>query len=227
MRPPLEVNDFLLRRAERDGTALRFRVYVPSDYDHGRSWPAVLFLHGAGERGNDSIGPTLVGLGRTLAEREAYPAIVVFPQCPKESHWAAAESRAMAMHALDEVMKEFNIDPAKVALTGISMGAAGAWLTAADHPRRFMSLAPICGWVTARSDTEHAALIRNLRNIPTWIFHGSADPIVPVESSRKMAAALRNAGADVRYTELSGVGHNSWDRAYGESELLEWLLDPV
>ena len=133
----------------------------------------------------------------------------------------------MAMEALDATIAEFNIDSARIALTGISMGGAGAWLLGARHPERFSSLAPICGWVSARSDEDRWSLLGRLREIPIWIFHGSADTIVPVDASRSMAAALRNAGADVRYTELAGVGHNSWDEAYGNSELLEWMIDPL
>jgi predicted peptidase len=212
--------EFQLRRVEVDGVSHRFRLYVPADYD-----AAVLFLHGAGERGNDSIAPTKVGLGSALSEREEpFPAIVVFPQCPRETHWTAAAARDIAMAALDATKKEFRIE--RVALTGISMGAAGAWLMAAEHPERFMSLAPICGWVSARSTKDHADLIARIRGIPTWIFHGSVDHIVPVEHSRVMEAALKVAGADVRYTELRDVAHNSWDPAYGASNLLEWMLNP-
>ena len=219
--------DFLLRSSVVEGAARRFRVYVPPDYDEATARPAVLFLHGAGERGNDSIGPTRVGLGRTLMDREEpFPALVIFPQCPRESHWCSEYGRGVAMAALEETLKEFHVDAARVALTGMSMGGAGAWLVASDHPERFMSLAPICGWVSARSDPDKAQIIERIRGIPTWIFHGSADTIVPVDSSRAMAAALQKAGADVRYTELAGVEHNSWDRAYGQTELLEWMLNP-
>ena len=60
---------------------------------------------------------------------------------------------------------------------------------------------------------------------PIWIFHGAADPTVPVTESQKMDAALKAAGADVRYTEYPGVGHNSWDKAYAEPELAKWLFE--
>ena len=215
--------EFLLRRIESGGRSHQFRVYVPPHYEDDRAWPAVLFLHGAGERGNDSIGPTRVGIGSALQERaEPYPAIVVFPQCPAESHWALPEPREDALAALDSLRNEFNMDNARIALTGISMGGNGAWLMAADYPNRFTALAPVCGWLT-RSATTAADVAQRLAHIPIWMFHGEADEIVPVHASRIMNTALRAAGADVRYTELAGVGHNSWDDAY-RSPLMEWLI---
>ena len=227
MRQPPPVNgDFQLRHVEVDGVPFRFRVYVPNHYDGGRAWPAVLFLHGAGERGNDSLSQTGVGIGRTLTNRkDPYPAIVILPQCPKDSHWSLAAARQMAIATLDSAISEFNIDKERVALTGISMGGAGAWLLAAEHPGRFAKLAPVCGWVHPRAAGDLGAFARKIRHIPTWILHGDRDTIVQVEESRFMNEALKAAGCDVRYTEFAGVGHNSWDPAYGETELLEWMAE--
>lgn len=217
--------EFLVRRAEAEGIARDFRLYVPPGYDRQRSWPAVLFLHGAGERGNDSAAPTNVGIGPALKTRAApYPAFVIFPQCPADSHWSAAAARAIAVVALAAAANEFRIDESRVALTGISMGAAGAWLLASEAPGRFMSLAPVCGWLSSRTKADLQAFAKRIAGIPAWIFHGSADDIVPVEESRIAAQALESAGANVRYTELAGVGHNSWDAAYQESALLEWMI---
>jgi predicted peptidase len=222
----LQRGRFLLRRVEAGGQPRSFRVYVPPVYDDGHASPAILFLHGAGERGSDSIAPTEVGIGPHLSSGDdAYPAIVVFPQCPGESHWSAPEARAIAMAALDQTATEFRIDSARIALTGISMGAAGAWLLAFEEPDRFASLAPVCGWLSSFTKRDPAAFARRIAHIPTWIFHGDADTIVPVEESRVMYAALQRAGANVRYTELKAVAHNSWDPAYGESGLLEWMID--
>jgi predicted peptidase len=181
----------------------------------------VLFLHGAGERGSESIAATRVGIGPHLG---GYPAVVVFPQCPPEAYWSAPETRAIAKAALDQVQSEFRIDAARVALTGISMGGAGAWLLAGDEPDRFAALAPVCGWLSSRVKPGLADFAQKIARIPTWIFHGDTDTIIAVEESRLMNAALQAAGADVRYTELKGVGHNSWDPAYGKSGVMEWLI---
>ncbi len=216
---------FLLRPVEVGGQPHRFRIHVPPAYDDGRPWPAILFLHGAGERGSDSIAPTEVGIGPHLCSGHPdCPAIVLFPQCPRESHWSTPEARAIALATLDHTANEFRIDSARVALTGISMGAAGAWLLASEEPDRFASLAPVCGWLSSSVKRDYAAFAKRIAHIPIWMFHGDADNIVPVEESRIMYAALQAAGASVRYTELKGVAHNSWDSAYGESGLLEWMI---
>jgi len=220
--------DFLLRRVDVDGIARRFRIFVPEDYDDSRAFPAVLFLHGAGERGSDSVAPTKVGIGCALEDRDVpYPAIVVFPQCPRESTWSVVETRAIAVTALAETANEFHIDPGRVALTGISMGAAGAWLLAAEAPDKFVSLAPICGWLGSQAKADLDGFTKRIAAIPTWIVHGDDDNIVPVEESRAMHAALERAGANVRYTELRGVTHNSWDHAYRKSGLLDWMIAPA
>lgn len=218
--------EFLLRRVEVGGVVRRFRIYVPPGYEERPARPPVLFLHGAGERGNDSLAQTTVGIGPALRTRDTpYPAIVVFPQCPRESHWSAGEARAIAMAALDEAAGELGFDPARVALTGISMGAAGAWLLAWEQPERFVSLSPICGWVSGHTPSELQLFANRVARIPTWIFHGEADNVVPVDESRALYEAMQAAGANVRYTELAGVGHNSWDPAYQGSELMDWMIN--
>ena len=61
-------------------------------------------------------------------------------------------------------------------------------------------------------------------DLPVWVWHGEEDPVVPVEESRFMAEALEEAGADVRYTELRGIGHNAWDPTYGSTAFTDWLF---
>lgn len=205
-----------------------YQVWVPEGYDAAKRWPAILFLHGAGERGDDNVKQTTIGLGPLLrAGKVSPPAVVVFPQCPEGSNWTASKQRAL--DALDEAEREFSIDPHRVSLTGGSMGGAGVWSVAAAAPRRFSALAPICGWVhLPASVTElrdpvaatFADLAARLPNIPIWIFHGTADPVVPVSESRGMAGVL---GANAAYTEFAGVKHNAWDPAYTTTHVLEWL----
>jgi predicted peptidase len=209
---------FQPRSLSLSGRVHRYAVYVPRGVERNARLPAILFLHGAGERGDDGIAQTTVGIGPAV--RKLRPrAVVILPQCPRNEYWSVGAG-TIAMRALHEAEQEFRFDPRRIALTGISMGGAGVWRLAADHPVQFAALAPICGWAYEEAD----AVARQIREIPTWIFHGSADDIVPVDASRTMAAALKTLGADVQYTELPGVGHNSWDAAYGKSGLMEWLI---
>jgi predicted esterase/predicted DNA-binding protein (MmcQ/YjbR family) len=227
----------LERMVEVDGTGYGYRVQLPAGYSPDTAWPVILFLHGAGERGDDGVSQTAVGLGPAArAHPERYPAIIVYPQAPLETRWSGAPARA-AMAALRQALTEFGGDPDRVYLTGLSMGGNGAWRLAYRHPGRFAAVVPICGWVSAAPVLPGAeavvpaedgdpfeALAARLAPVPVWIFHGEDDPVVPVEESRRAAAALEAAGANARYTELPGVGHNSWDPAYGSAALAEWLF---
>ncbi len=229
---------FLDRAVTLNGQEYRYQVYVPRTYSAETRWPVILFLHGAGERGRDGLFQTAVGLATAIrGNPDRFPAIVVMPQSPNDSLWTGAPAEA-AMAALNRTTDEFSTDPTRVYLTGLSMGGNGTWYLAYRHADRFAAVVPICGWVSPRiprvapplavvpaEDGEpFHALGQRLKNVPIWIFHGEMDPAVPVEESRRAAQALREAGGQVRYTELPGVGHNSWDAAYGSREMITWLF---
>jgi predicted peptidase len=219
-----------------DGQPLPFnyRLLGPEALEPGKRYPLVLFLHGAGERGSDNTSqlkylPTWLA-GPPL--RQQFPCFVVAPQCRAEHRWSpfdwsdktssplAAEPTAdlaAAIAALDAVCREEPIDESRIYLTGLSMGGYGSWELAARQPERFAAVVPICGG----GDEAQAAKIAHL---PIWCFHGAADQVVPVERSRSMIAAIKAAGGSPKYSELPGVGHDSWTPAYLDSGLLEWLF---
>lgn len=237
---------FLDRSVTVDGVSYRYQVYLPVDYRLDRPWPVALFLHGSGERGDDGSKQTQVGIGSAIrADRARFPMIVVMPQARPDTHWTGAMA-VQAMRALDQSMAEFNVDPHRVYLTGMSRGGQGVWLLAAANPGRFAAIAPICGYLRLKTETDVpepvydqalltefpelagasdvAAFARRIGKTPTWIFHGSADDVVSPRYSRRMHQALHAHGAEVRYTEYEGVNHGSWDRAYAEPELVPWML---
>ena len=200
-----------------NGETYRYAVYVPPDYSPRHPWPAVLFLHGAGERGDDGEKQTTVGIGKAIREHpERFPCLVIMPQSRPDVRWDAP-MQALALAALDAAQTEYNIDPRRIVLTGLSLGGYGTWAIGAQHPDRFCALLPICGG-------GDPAAAPALARLPIWCFHGDADPVVSVEESRKMVAAVRAAGGNVRYRELPGVTHNSWDPAYGDPEVIAWML---
>ncbi len=217
------------------GRALsRYQVYVPHSYDPASSWPVILFLHGAGERGADGLIQTEVGLGPAIRRfPERYPAIVVFPQAPKDSLWQGASAQ-MAMAALEQTIREYSADVRRLYLTGLSMGGHGSWYLSYHHPDRFAAVAPICGWVAGYEFLQpvlpdvhkpHAAVAARLGTTPVWIFHGESDGVVPVAESRAMFEALHATGGHVKYSELPGTGHNSWDAAYASPSFASWLFE--
>lgn len=230
---------FLNRTLTLGSTSYRYQIYVPVNWDTPQKWPVILFLHGAGERGEDGLLQTEVGIGAAIRRNpERFPCIVVLPQCRKSQWWTAAEMEAQALKALELSIKEFKGDSDRIYITGLSMGGYGTWSIASKNPARFAALAPICGGVrpppnvpnpagTPKPDPSvdlYAEVARKVVKTPVWIFHGGADNVVPVSESRKMAAALKSAGGNVRYTEYEGVGHNSWDKAYRDPAFVSWLL---
>ncbi len=203
---------------DADGKEAKYVLFVPHDYKGDKEYPLILFLHGAGETLGGTKQPVEVGIGPAIKKREkAFPFIAVFPQSQKRTWKAGSGDADRALAILAEVQKAYKVDPQRIYLTGLSMGGYGTWSLAAAHPDRWAAIAPICGG----GDPEQATKIKD---VPCWCFHGDADAAVRVEKSRQMVKALWAAGGHPNYLEYPGVGHNSWDAAYGTDELYDWLL---
>ncbi|MEK7793257.1 MAG: alpha/beta hydrolase [Candidatus Hydrogenedentota bacterium] len=193
-------------------------LYVPPDYTPKKKWPLIVFLHGMGERGNDGLKQTTVGIGHAIeANADRFPCLVVMPQCSPDYVWTAAAALEHIDATIETVLREYSIDKDRVVLTGLSMGGFGSFHYGALHPEMFSCVAPVCGGgqVTAAE---------TLAKLPMWVFHGADDTVVPPARSQTMVEAIRAAGGDVKYTEYPGVGHNSWDNAYGDPEAIKWML---
>jgi poly(3-hydroxybutyrate) depolymerase/thiol-disulfide isomerase/thioredoxin len=205
---------------EADGSAAKYVVFVPGNYDGTTAFPAILFLHGAGKRGSDGRSHLKTGLAKAIRERnEDFPFLVVFPQARQDDDWTAGSPggrRALAI--LAQVQAEYRMDRDRVALSGLSMGGAGTWSLASADPDRWSAIVPICHG----GKTSVAA---RLKDVPCWCFHGDADRVIPVEQSREMVRAIQQAGGRPLYQELAGVDHDGCaDRVYAMPELFEWLL---
>lgn len=225
---------FLDRTIVFEGHEYSYQIYVPKGYDGTSKWPATLFLHGAGERGDNGLAQTHVGLGRAIRfNPERWPTLVVFPQVPEGMSWQGLPGE-VAMAALEAMIAEFRVDESRVYLTGLSLGGNGTWYLGYHHPDRFAALVAICGFVDLSPRLPHflpesspdpyAILAERIGHIPIWVVHGDADSVVPVAESRRMTEALRAVGADVHYEELSGVDHNAWDPGYESQALTTWLF---
>jgi predicted peptidase len=231
---------FLDRSISVGAETFRYQVFLPAVWDKHRKWPVILFLHGAGERGDDGLFQTDVGLGHAIRRRPAdFPFVVVMPQCRRDHLWVENAMEAQALAALERSINEFNGDRSRLYLSGISMGGYGSWDLAVQYPHMFAAYVIVCGGIHAPPNLPalHSRLLddpsisdpyaetaRRVGKIPIWIFHGGSDPVVPVEESRKMYAALETLKGNVKYREFPGVGHESWTRAYAEPGLLSWLL---
>lgn len=233
----VDAGPFLRRHVEVDDRRFPVGIFLPVGWTRDRAWPVVLYLHGAGERGDD-FRHLRYGLAKALWDDPArLPAIVVMPQAPIDERWIGAPADA-ALTALDEAVAEFHGDPGRVALTGLSLGGYGVWHLALLAPGRFAALAPVCGGVvpagaatsvrrsplTEAADDPHAFVADRLARLPVWLFHGAKDTTVLPSESRTMAALLRERGGNVRYTEYPDVGHGAWTPAYADPELHVWLV---
>jgi predicted peptidase len=226
---------FLNRTVAVDSVLHRYQVYLPADYAPDRPWPVIIFLHGAGERGENGMMQTQVGLGPAIRlHPERWPAVVIFPQLPSDGNWNTS-TEPLAIQALDQTMSEFHIDPDRVYLTGLSMGGYGSLFLAGRHPQMFAALVPICpsvgyyrGYPFLHGNHLDASLqgtAEAVRTLPVWLFHGEEDTVFPVEISRSLHHQLDSLGADVRFTSYPGTGHNAWDAAYADSTLIAWLFE--
>jgi predicted peptidase len=203
------------RLEARVPVTLDYLIYVPKDYESKPSWPLLLFLHGAGERGSDLAKVKTHGPPKLIDAGKDFPMIVVSPQCPKDRWWTTEQFTLAAL--LDEVESRYHVDRDRVYLTGLSMGGFGTWSLAAYMPDHFAAIIPICGG-------GETMATRRLTKMPTWVFHGAKDGVVPLKRSEDMVAALKQAGGDVKLTVYPDAGHDSWTATYDNPEVFEWLL---
>jgi len=226
---------------EFTGTAklrMPYRLLTPKPLSPGAKYPLVLFFHGSGERGDDNQKQLQHAVGRFAApdSRKEYPCFVVAPQCPtqwdnQQTMWTGERERMRlmkldpetaaplrtALELLIALQQKLPIDTDRIYVTGISMGGFATWEALIRDPQKFAAAIPVCGG----GDVGHADRIKD---ISIWAFHGAEDPTVRVECSRSMIEMIKKAGGHPHYTEYRGVGHNSWDRAFAEPQLLSWLF---
>lgn len=236
-----DMNEYSSELYKSNGDSLRYRLLMPANYDMHKSYPLIIFLHGAGERGSDNAAQLLHGGSLFLKDsiRQQYPAFVLFPQCPQEQTWAPLKLKRdssnkvtgllfstkdestvpgrLVKSLLDSLLTTGKIDSKRVYIGGLSLGGMGTFDLLTRYPEVFAAGFPICG-------AGDAATAGRFAKVPVWIFHGGDDKVVPVTYSRDYYKALKDLGADVKYTEYPGVGHNSWDNAFAEPGLIPWLF---
>jgi len=217
-----------------DGSILPYRILLPDDFEEGKIYPLVLFLHGMGERGDDNEAQLTWGVEAFAKEdfRKDHPAIVIAPQAPDDDFWANLNWREndaalmenptkplqMAYELIHKLSDDYPVDRDRLYITGLSMGGFGTWDLITRYPDTFAAAMPVCGG----GDSSKAHLLMDL---PIWNFHGALDDVVPPELSRDMIDAIREAGGTPGYTEYPHVDHFSWIPAYEDRFALEWLFD--
>ncbi|HUL43970.1 MAG TPA: PHB depolymerase family esterase [Bacteroidota bacterium] len=213
-----------------DGRVLPYRLFVPPSSQSGKTYPLILWLHGAAGRGTDNMsnisGANELGSHFWIspANQKSHPCFVLAPQCPDTSLWVANDGRENPPDELDlvaglltELEKTYSIDTNRVYVVGQSMGGIGTWEILERYPDKFAAGIPLCGL----GDTRKASL---LTQVPIWAFHGAADSVVDVSRAREMIGAIRKAGGHPKYTEYKDVGHDVWTFAFGEPSLITWVF---
>ena len=219
---------------------IHYRILYPEQFDSLKKYPVVIFLHGSGERGSDNEKQLVHGGNLFLKPevRSQFPAIVIFPQCPENDSWTNAKfstkpdgtrlrefqkggKPTKTMHALlgmtENLLKKPFVEPSQVYVGGLSMGGMGTYEILRRKPKMFAAALAICG-------ADAIGNVRKYKNVPLWIFHGAKDEAVEPAYSIAIANQLKLKGKEVKFSYYPEDGHNSWDSAFAEPELLPWLF---
>lgn len=221
------------------GDTLHYQILWPENFNPDKTYPLVLFLHGAGERGHDNKIQLVHG-GQLFEDlQKQYPSIVIFPQCPKDDYWSNVNivrdengkrqfhflDGGTPTHAMQEVLDMMDslvrqpfVKKERVYEGGLSMGGMGSFEIISRRPDMFAAAFAICG------GANPATAKRIAHHTPLWIFHGGKDDIVNPEHAKKMAAAIKKLGGEVKFTLYPEANHNSWDSAFAEPNLPTWLF---
>jgi predicted peptidase len=192
---------------------LSYLLYLPENYNVSEKFPLMLFLHGAGERGEDLEKVKVHGPPKLIEQGKDFPFIVISPQCPEDQWWSITDLDVL----LDEIIGEYKVDTDRIYVTGLSMGGFATWDLAIKYPNRFAAIAPVCGGGNSR-------LVSTLKELPVWAFHGAKDNVVPLKSSQEMVDALEKTDGEVKFTIYPEATHDSWTETYNNPELYEWFL---
>ncbi|MEO6638690.1 MAG: dienelactone hydrolase family protein [Ginsengibacter sp.] len=224
---------------------LPYRLLLPASYNHfdtTTKYPLIIFLHGSGERGNNNTSQLNHG-GRLFTNDSImlnYPAVVIFPQCAARSRWSnfrmhkdtvtkipsitfpldlpPTKDMELLMQLIAEVDTTYYIDTQRIYVGGLSLGGMGTYDIVYRNPGKFAAAFPICG-------AEDPEVAKNMTGTAWWIFHGQKDSGVSVKYAQAMDSALKKEGVDVKLTIYPEAGHNSWDDAFKEPGLFDWMFE--
>ena len=191
-----------------------YLVLKPRDYDKNQKVPLLIFLHGSGSCGHDLSKLNNNPIFQYAQAKSDFPFLVLVPQSPSEKDWWQLESLDAWF---DDVMTRFHVDPDRVYLTGVSMGAYGVWDWACHRPQAFAAIVPVAG-------EGNDDLAGELKHVPVWAFHGSQDTAVSPVEEKRMVDAVNRAGGSARLTLYPDLGHGGWSRTYSNPDLYTWLL---
>lgn len=202
----------------RADAELRYLLFLPVGYHERHDpWPMMLFLHGAGECGDDLDRVKAHGPPKIVEKENDFDFVVLSPQCCPGRDASYGWEPEPLIQLVDHALKTYRVDSDRVYVTGISMGGYGTWRLAAAYPDRFAAIVPICGGGDVR-DAER------LKSMPIWTFHGEQDDIVPISETERMVRAIQAADGEPKFTVYPDVGHDSWTVTYETWDVYGWML---
>lgn len=232
------IEEFKREQFIQKNDTLNYRILYPVNFSNNKKYPVVLFLHGAGERGNNNDSQLTHGSKLFLDKRNEFPAIVIFPQAPREDYWAKVEvardsipyqfnfrneeeptkALHLVMALLNSLISEEYVDRNRIYVGGLSMGGMGTFEILSRMPQTFAAAFTICGGADP-------AIVKNYSpGFNIWIFHGEKDDVVLPEYSKIMAREINSLGGNAKLSLYPNDNHNSWDSAFAEPYLLPWLF---
>ena len=217
---------------------LNYRILMPKNFELQNQYPVVLFLHGAGERGNDNTKQLNHGSELFYKTRDSFPAIVIFPQCPQNDYWANAtvdrstkplslyfpedtlptKSMTLVMQLLEDMLIKPYVNKNQVYIGGLSMGGMGTFEILYRLPEVFAAAFAICGAGNPEATETYA------KTVPLWVFHGANDDVVDPQQSLAMVSGILKYGGKPNFSLFAKDNHNSWDSAFAEPKLISWLF---
>lgn len=193
---------------------MEYVIRFPNNYNNKKTYPVLVFMHGAGTRGNDINNVLENPFFKITDEYDDFPFVTIAPLCHKNTWYDLFET---VIKLIKYIYGSDFTNRAQFYAMGASMGGYAVWQMAMSCPKLFAAIVPICGggmyWNASR-----------LKNVPAWAFHGDSDSVVNVTESIKMTNAIIHCGGDAKLTIYEGCDHNAWTQTYSNQEVFEWLL---
>ncbi len=194
---------------------IRCLLKKPKGFACSKKYPVLLFLHGAGTRGNDiSKLPRNPFFKLTELHRD-FPFVTIAPLCEEDTWFDAFDELKLLVK---DILELSYADNDRIYLMGTSMGGYATWQLAMSMPECFAAIVPICGggmyWNAGR-----------LANVPVWAFHGGKDQVVFPEESVKMVDAVNRCKGNAKLTIYPENGHDAWSDTYSNPQVFAWLLE--
>lgn len=202
---------------------LSYIISYPEPFDPEKEYPVLVYLHGAGERGDNLDVLLNNGIPRRIKNSAAGRFVVVAPQCPKHMYWPQ-----MAMEfkqLLERLDAALSVDRSRVYLTGYSMGGYGTWYLSAFFPDVFAAIVPAAGGVRALDLEADRKAFDTLNSIPIWAFHGRQDTIVRISEQQRIVDYLQPSHPNLKFSIDEGGNHFIWDFVYADHDIYSWMLE--